>query len=227
MTDTTQKIKGFKAFDKDLKCRDFQYEVGKTYTDQGKAKLCEKGFHFCENPLDIFNYYPLTSRFCFVEGGGIDKGDGKGDSKLSAQTISVLKELRLSDLVKESVSYISSKAQIVNGANSATSGDGANSATSGDRANSATSGDRANSATSGDGANSATSGENSIACAIGINNKAKSIKGNWIVVSEWALENNKWVVETVKAAIIDGEILKENTWYKVKEGEFVACEEKD
>ena len=73
-------ILGFKGFDKDLKCRGFQYEVGKEYTTD-KAEICEKGFHFCENPLDVFNYYsPAISRFAEVTGGGeIKKHDG--DSK--------------------------------------------------------------------------------------------------------------------------------------------------
>ena len=208
MTDTTQKIKGFKAFDKDLKCRDFQYEVGNKYTHEGEVKLCSSGFHFCENPLDIFNYYPPTSRFCEVAGQNVE-GNNKGDSKKCSKSIEILKELKLSDLVKESISYISAKAQIVNGANSATSGDAANSATS------------------GDAANSATSGENSIACAIGIKNKAKSIKGNWIVLSEWELVKSSWVVKMVKTAIIDGEVLKENTWYKLKGGGFVATTDDD
>ena len=55
-------MKAYKGFDKELKCRDFQYEVGKEY-EETKADLCSCGFHACENPLDVFNYYPpATSR---------------------------------------------------------------------------------------------------------------------------------------------------------------------
>ena len=208
-------ITGFKAFDKNLKCRDFQYEIEKQYSHSSGIKVCESGFHFCENPLDVFNYYPPTSRFGLVEGDNFVKNE----DKTVAQNIRIIKELKLSDLVKEGVAYISAKAKIVNGANSATSGD---------RANSATSGNRANSATSGDGANSATSGSNSIAAGIGINNKVKSVKGNWIVLSEWIQKPDyTWEVKTVKTAKIDGKKLKENTWYKLKDGKFVACEEND
>ena len=58
---------GYKGFDKDFKCRDMQYEVGKTYIEK-EAKLCKKGLHFCENPLDVFTYYsPNDGKFAEIE----------------------------------------------------------------------------------------------------------------------------------------------------------------
>lgn len=66
-----QKIKAYKAFDKDLSCRGFKYEVGKEYEETGYIKACEKGFHACPYPLDVFGYYaPAGSRFCEVEQSG-------------------------------------------------------------------------------------------------------------------------------------------------------------
>lgn len=76
----TETIKGFKGFDNDLKCRGYQYEVGQYFQEEGKIEACSKGFHFCENPFDVFSYYPPftengINRYCVVEGGGsIDCG---------------------------------------------------------------------------------------------------------------------------------------------------------
>lgn len=70
-------MKGYKGFDKDLKCSDFQYEVGKDYTTEGKIEACKNGFHFCENPMDVLGYYPPSdSRYCIVESSGQEDRDG-------------------------------------------------------------------------------------------------------------------------------------------------------
>lgn len=68
MSDNKSWIKAYKGFDKDLKCRDFQYEIGKTY-EEPTADLCESGFHACEYPLDVFRYYApgSMSRYCEVD----------------------------------------------------------------------------------------------------------------------------------------------------------------
>jgi hypothetical protein len=152
-------IKGFKGFNQDLKCRDFQYEIGNEY-ETDNAKCCETGFHFCENPLDVLNYYPLKNgnRFTEVEGYGIiDKHNE--DTKVSVSKIKIGLELDLKSLINSAVKFIFEKTTVSENTQS-TSGDNANSATSGDNANSATSGNNANSATSGYNANSATSGNN-------------------------------------------------------------------
>lgn len=80
-----QKIKAYKAFDKDLSCRGFKYEVGKEYEETGYIKACEKGFHACPYPLDVFGYYaPAGSRFCEVEQSGkID--DSESDKVCSSK----------------------------------------------------------------------------------------------------------------------------------------------
>lgn len=60
-------MKCYKGFDKDLKCRGFQYEIGKEY-EENAADICHKGFHACENPMDVFVYYnPADSRYCEVD----------------------------------------------------------------------------------------------------------------------------------------------------------------
>ena len=105
-------IIGFKGFDKDLSCRGFQYEVGKTYDLKGEVECCKRGFHFCENPLEVFDYYPpCTSRFCQVEGGGsVDKSGA--DSKVATSHIHISSEIGLNGLIDEGVKYILNKVEL-------------------------------------------------------------------------------------------------------------------
>ena len=97
------KIKGYKGFNKNLQCRGFQYKTGKEYEEKGKIKSCSNGFHFCENPFDVFGYYPPSSedgenRYCEVEGSGnIDRGDD--DSKISASKIKIKAEIGLNGII--------------------------------------------------------------------------------------------------------------------------------
>ena len=92
-----KKIIAYKGFDKDLKCRDFKYEIGKTYIHQGRVIPCESGFHACENPMDVFDYYAFdgSNRFCEVElSGEIHKKDNKSCAakiKINAEICSMEK----------------------------------------------------------------------------------------------------------------------------------------
>ena len=217
-------MKGFKGFDKDLKCRDFQFAVGETYTHKGKVSLCESGFHFVENPLDALSYYPLANgnRYAEVEADGVSNQTEK-DSKRVSSSLKIGAELSLKSLIEFGVKFIFEKAKSVpdgDSAHSATSGNYAHSATSGDSANSATSGDYAHSATSGYYAHSSAMGKNSIAAAIGNGSKAKAAAGNWIVLSEYDRDGN---VKSVKTAKIDGKKLKADTFYVLKAGKFVKA----
>ena len=102
-------IRGYKGFDKDLKCRDFQYEIGKDYEQEGEVKCCARGFHFCENPFDVFRYYsPSDSRYCEVEGdGNADKAND--DSKVATSHIHISAEIGLNGLIKAGVKFILDK----------------------------------------------------------------------------------------------------------------------
>ena len=100
------KIKGYKGFDNNLKCRGYQYEVGKTFECDGKIECCENGFHFCENPLDVFGYYPPSdSRYCSVEGEGETSKDN-GDSKVAVSRLHVSAEIGLTGLINAGVKFI-------------------------------------------------------------------------------------------------------------------------
>ena len=100
-------IKSYKGFDKDLCCRGFQYEVGKEYEIEGEIKCCQKGFHACESPFEVFDYYDmLTSRFCEVEQSGkIDREDDES-TKVCSSKIKVKAELKLADLINIGVEWL-------------------------------------------------------------------------------------------------------------------------
>ena len=99
-------IKSYKAFDKNMRCRDFQYEVGKEYEMDGDIKCCNRGFHACKNPIEVWNYYDmLNSRFAEVEQSG--KIDEEGIStKVCSSHIKIKAELKLADIIKVGVEWL-------------------------------------------------------------------------------------------------------------------------
>ena len=101
-----KKIIAYKGFDKNLKCRDFQYEVGKEYEMDGDIKCCERGFHACESPLEVFDHYDmLNSRFAEVEQSGeIDKEESS--TKVCSSRVKVKAELKLADIINLGVEWI-------------------------------------------------------------------------------------------------------------------------
>ena len=103
----TDKITAYKGFDKNLKCRDFQFEIGKTYTHDGDVKKCKTGFHACEHPLSVFEFYdPAGSRFAAVEQSGtIDKDE----TKTASSVIEIKSELTLHDLIKAAIDFTLSR----------------------------------------------------------------------------------------------------------------------
>jgi len=161
---TTAQIKGFKGFNADMTCHGHKFEAGKTYTHKGEIKLCESGFHFCENPLDVLRYYsPTDSNFAEVKADKVS-GEKSNDTKRVCSEIKIGAKITLSALIQAGVSFLisaskSKKATSGDYSPSATSGDYSPSATSGDWSHSATSGNYSHSATSGNCSHSATSGD--------------------------------------------------------------------
>ena len=227
-------MKMYKGFDKDLKCRDFQYEIGKTY-EELTAELCKKGFHACEYPLDVFKYYAPgnMSRYCEVDLDEVSGKKGVEDSKRCGKKIAVKAEIDIAGLVKAAVDYTMEKAIPENsehatgerGAASATGWRGAASATGDYGAASATGELGAASATGWRGAASAT-GEEGVAAALGNDNKAKGALGCWIVLAEWGIDKeSNWHRKDVQCFKVDGETVKPNTWYTLKDGRPVEVYE--
>ena len=209
-------MKAYKGFDKDLKCKDFQYEIGKTY-EEPTAELCEKGFHACEYPLDVFEYYAPgnMSRYCEVDLDDVSDKKSNKDSKRCGKKIAVKAEIGIAGLVKAAVKYTMEKA-IPENSKHATGWRGAASATGWHGAASAT---------GTQGAASAT-GTESVAAALGINSKAKGALGCWIVIAEWESDEKfNWHRKDVQCFKVDGENIKSDTWYKLKNGELVEVSE--
>ena len=226
-------IKAYKGFNKDMTCRGFQYEEGKDY-ETDSAKVCDKGFHACEYPLDVFHYYePSKSVFHEVElDGDIDKDSN--DSKVASTKIHIGARLDIAGLVKASVEFIKNKCVKENdatgdwSANSSTGYRSANSATGDWSANSATGDWSANSATGYGSANVSTgskctnesNGEAGISVCWGPDSKAKGEIGNYLVISEW--EDGRLICAKMRK--VDGKHIKANTFYVLKDGKFVEVE---
>ena len=207
-------MKMYKGFDKDLKCRGFQYEVGKEYREE-KADLCNSGFHACENPLDVFKYYRPAdgSRYCEVELDEVSDQKDSDDSKRCGKIIKIGAELNVAGICKAHFEYVTSRCDP---AMSNTAGDsGSASAGSWGSASAGESG----SASAGY-RGSASAGENGIACCRG--GKVKGGKGCALCCTELdKYGNNVGIV----SAIVDGEKIKVDTWYTAKNGAFIECEE--
>ena len=221
-----QKIKAYKAFDKDLSCRGFKYEVGKEYEETGDIKVCEKGFHACPYPLDVFGYYaPAGSRFCEVEQSG-KINDSKSD-KVCSSKIRIGAELDIRGLVKAAVSYV--KERCTNECNAepgkpATAGD-SGAATAGD-SGAATAGDRGAATAGNYGAatarGKASTGSNGLSVARGKNVQVKGGIGAILVIAEE--RDDTYDIVDWKAVVVDGEVVKADTWYRLENGELVEVD---
>ena len=221
-------MKLYKGFDKNMKCCNFQYEEGKTYTHPGTPKLCDEGFHACEVPLDCLKYYAPADGSIYreVEMEGVTDEHGE-DSKRVGKVIKIGVKLRIRDLVRFSIDIFKKKAE---GSPAASSGHKSTAATSGYKSTAVTSGDYSTAATSGDYSTAATSGgystavvegKESIALAGGYKSMAKGALGCWLVLAERDDEDH---ILGVKAIKVDGVQIKPETFYILKDGEVVEYE---
>lgn len=205
------KIIAYKGFDENLCCKGFQYEIGKEYVHEGEIECCESGFHACTNPFDVLDYYPSDSRnrFCVVEQSGMIK-TGNDDSIQASSKIKIKAEIGMDGLFKAGVEWIKEKTNPV-----------LIIAETKDK-NDNSSGDSAKIGSSGDYAKIESIGEYSVICCAGNNSMAKAKKGSWITLSEWKYseEKKRNIPVCVKTEYVDGERIKEDTWYRLVDGEF-------
>ena len=198
-------IKGYKGFDKSLQCRGFQYKVGETFEEKGTIKACKSGFHFCENPFNIFDYYPPSdSRYCNVEGDGKIDTDNS-DSKVACSKLHIHTEIGLSGLISAGVKFILDKVDWGN--NKATN-----------------TGDQSAATNTGYQSAASVEGKDSIAIVTGYDSKAKGAMGCWIVLTErgdW--DGNTYPIIDVQAFKVDGISIKADTFYKLKNSKPVEA----
>ena len=269
-------ITSYKGFDKNMQCRGFQYEVGKEYEMDGEIKCCNRGFHACKSPMEVWDYYDmLNSRYAEVEqSGNIEKEENS--TKVCSSRIKIKAELKLADIINIGVEWLKDitspskvkadgvlndngnrrkqigssgdsaqigssgdyakigssgdSAQIGSSGGSAqigSSGDYAQIGSSGDYAQIGSSGDYAKIGSSGGSAKIDSTGEDSVIMCAGNNSKAKAKIGSWITLAEWKWSDEKKrdVPVCVKTEYVDGENIKADTWYQLKNGKFVEVNE--
>ena len=239
-------MKCYKGFDKDLKCRGFQYEIGKEY-EENAADICHKGFHACENPMDVFGYYnPADSRYCEVD---LDTNEQtEEDSKRVGKKIKIETEIGLSGLIQAGVKFILEKVDFKSAKESNTgywsaatntgdrsaatntgdrsaatnTGDRSAATNTGDQSAATNTGDRSAATNTGDQSAATVGGAESIAVVTGYGSKAKGAVGCWLVLTE---RDEKMHILGVQAVCVDGETIKADTFYMLKNGAITEVDE--
>ena len=217
-------IKSYKGMDKDMKCRGFQYEPGGIYEANRAVRCGGPGFHACEIPLDVFCYYPPSdgNRFFEVEQAGALSRDNE-DSKVASSILKVGAEIGIPGLVKAHVEWV--KEQIQEEKTEPNTGDYSAATNTGNRSAATNTGDQSAATNTGNQSAAEVSGKDSVAAVFGFGGRARGALGCAIVVAERGDWNGKtYPLVGIKAAIVDGETLKPDTWYTLKYGEFVEVE---
>lgn len=207
--------KMYKGFNKDMTCRGFQFKEGETY-ETDTAELCRSGFHACENPLDCFAYYdPASSVFHEVELEATDEKQAD-DTKRVGKKIKIGARLSIAKMVDLSVAYI--KEHLADDTNTNT----------GNRSAATNTGNYSAATNTGYRSAATNTGKGGVAIATGYRSKARGNTGSAICVCERGEWNGReFPLLAIKAAIVDGEIIKADTWYTCKDGELVEVNNDD
>ncbi|ELM7328989.1 hypothetical protein Q2W04_001640 [Salmonella enterica] len=218
----TKEIVTFKGFNKDLKCRDFQFKIGKTFHHDGKVEACGSGFHACECPFDVFSYYPpAESRYAETISFGVIDREEEGDTKIASASITIKSELTLPQFIQRGIEWIWSKIdksleqQIMTGYQSAATNTGYQSAAT-------NTGNRSAATNTGDWSAAEVSGSQSVAASLGIEGKARASEGGAIVLC-YRDEDGELI--HIRASKVGENGIMPDIWYQLNEdGEFVECE---
>ena len=228
-------MKGYKGFEPGLICRGKQYAENTVFEEE-EAEICSCGMHFCENPFDVLGYYGFTNdngdfnEFAEVE--ALDEVKTDDNRKFCTKKLKIGAKLSISKFINACVDFAIEKTSTCIADNKISSGDFAqigssgNSAqigSSGDSAKIGSSGDSAKIGSSGDFAKIGSSGKDCVICCAGHNSVVKAKKGSWITLAEWEYseEKERYIPKCVKTEFVDGERIKEDTLYKLIDGEFV------
>ena len=236
-------MKGYKGFEPGLVCRDKQYAENTIFREE-KAEPCASGMHFCEDPFEALRYYPVVddngnfNEFAEVE--ALDEPVTDDGKKFASTELKIGAKFSFKGFIDACVNFALKKTKFDNAqtdsgdcaqigssgdcAQIGSSGDCAQIGSSGDSAKIGSSGNYAQIGSSGDSAKIGSSGKNSVIMCAGNSSKVKAKKGSWITLAEWRYIDNEWTPVCVKTEQVDGDRIKEDTYYQLKGGEFVECE---
>ena len=234
-------IKTIKGFDSNLQCRGLQYKVGKTYKlPKGEnVSICNKGFHAIADdvcPLSVFDYYPpavdgKASRYCEVEISGDTE---TRDCKIVGSEIKVGAEIGIPGVVKAHIEWVKrhlidddehKSSNTGNRSSASNTGNYSSASNTGDQSSASNTGDQSSASNTGDYSSAEVSGKDSIAAVYGKDSKVRGSIGCALFLTERGEWNGEtYPIVSVKAVIVDGEIVKAGTWYKLENGKLVECE---
>ena len=212
-------MKGYKGFEPGLICRGKQYAENTVFEEE-EAEICSCGMHFCENPFDVLDYYGFTNdngdfnEFAEVE--ALDEVKTDNNRKFCTKKLKIGAKLSISKFINACVDFAIEKTSTCIADNKISSGDFAQIGSSGDSAKIGS---------SGDFAQIGSSGKDCVICCAGHNSAVKAKKGSWITLAEWeySKEKERYIPKCVKTEFVDGERIKEDTLYKLIDGEFVEA----
>lgn len=236
MKKTNEKmIKGYKGFSPGMICRGKQYSENATFEEE-YAKPCVCGIHFCRYPLDVFNFYPPADEAGlneFAEVETLSPVLTDDNIKFCSKKLYIKKRISLAKLCQAAVNFILANIDKINKDQKSenysvatNTGDGSAATNTGHRSAATNTGDWSAATNTGDCSAAIVSGKKSIAVATGFNGKASGALGCWIACAEWEIDHNE-IPQPIdfKAVYVDGEKIKADTYYMLKNGKFVEVKD--